>query len=252
MNKEHISNQIIRLIKGDLSPQETSEILSLIEGNPEVESEYEAYCDLMEKLKNTPVYNPSDHTVVKFNAWLQTQIKLTENEKSPVLIGIGGKWWKYTIAASIVLIVSLFGVDSLFMNKSSTRQFRAQKDTLIQLVSTENTTSRIKGINQSYEMQSLDDEVRDVLLKILETDKSTNVRLAALNALSNDLADEKVKNVLIRILQKDSEPIIQISIINTLVQIKDSRIKGSLQELLDRDQVPADVKDEAFLGITRL
>jgi hypothetical protein len=252
MIEEHISNQIIRLIKGDLSHEESSEILSLIERNPEIKSEYEAYSDLMNKLKNARVYHPAEHTVVKFDGWLQTQIKLAENEKSPVLIRIGGKWWKYAIAASIVLIVGLFGVTSLFMNQSPTRQFRAQKDTLIHLVSTENTTSRIKGINQSYEMHSLDDEVRDVLLKILETDKSTNVRLAALDALSNDLTDEKVKTFLIRILEKESEPIIQISIINTLVQIKDSRIKGSLQELLDRDQVPVDVKEEAFLGITRL
>ena len=252
MNREHISNQIIRLIKEDLSPQERSEILTLIHENQEVKNEYEAYCDLMQRLKDTRLYYPSDHTVVKFNTWLQTQTELTQNDRSPVLIGIRGRWWKYVVAASIALIVSLLGVTSLFMNQSLSRQFRAQKDTLIHLVSTENTTGRIKGINQSYEMHSLDDEVLDVLLKILQTDESTNVRLAALDALSNALTEEKVKTALIRILENESEPIIQISIINTLVQIKDNRIRGSLQDLLDQDHVPDDVKEEAFIGITRL
>jgi HEAT repeat protein len=120
------------------------------------------------------------------------------------------------------------------------------------LVSADNTTSRIKGINEYHQMKKLDADVRDVLLRVLKNDESTNVRLAALDALGNMIDDQLVKQSLIRILEEDSEPVIQMSIIGLLVKTGEGGVKKTLQELLDSDQVPDDVKEEAFLGVTRL
>lgn len=247
MNKSKIEDQIIRLVMGDLTAKENAEIQAIIESDPEVNQQYQSYRELVRSIQHTKFHRTPDHAVSRFNSWLQSQT--TGQEILPVRKIF---WWKYAAAASIILLVGLTGLSQWLKSRSATRQFEHQKEFMIQLVSTENTTSRIKGINQSYNMKTLDADVRDVLLRVLETDPSTNVRLAALEALSQALDDEVVKSTLIRILESDTEPIVQISIISTLVKIKDSSVKGTLQELLERDQVPDDVKEEAFLGITRL
>lgn len=247
MNKSTIEDQIIRLVMGDLTAEEHAEMRALMEEDPEVYQQYQSYRELVRNIQHAEFHQTPDHTVARFNSWLQSQT--TAQEVLPVRKIF---WWKYAVAASIILLVGWTGVAQWLKNRSAIRQFEHQKEFMIQLVSTENTTSRIKGINQSYNMKTLDADVRDVLLRVLDTDPSTNVRLAALDALSGALDDEVVKSTLIRILESDTEPIVQISIISTLVKIKDSSLKGTLQELLDRDQVPDDVKEEAFLGITRL
>jgi hypothetical protein len=247
MNKSNIEDQIIRLIMGDLTAEENAEIRALMEVDPEVYQQYKSYRDLVRSIQNTKFHQTPDHTVARFNSWLQSQT--TGQEVLPVRKIF---WWKYAAAASIILLVGLAGVSQWIENRSAIRQFEHQKEFMIRLVSTEHTTSRIKGINQSYNMKTMDADVRDVLLRVLKTDPSTNVRLAALDALSQSLDDEVVKSTLIRVLESDTEPIVQISIINALVKIKDSSVKGTLRELLERDQVPDDVKEEAFLGITRL
>ena len=246
MEDSQKTDQIIRFFMNDLSPEDQDRLKGELERSPELKSEFELYGKIFSELRNSKVHPAPDAYVQNFEKWLETEIsssrKTTKIRKFPN--------WKIGIAASVILLMGIFSLQWFIGSQPAVRTLSPEKD-LLQLVSAENTTSRIKGINR-YQGESVDPAIRDVFIRVLEKDKSTNVRLAALDALSNLPNDDRVKAALIRILENDQEPAVQMAIINVLVKWKDPATKGTLQELLEKDQIPDDVKEEAFLGVTRL
>ncbi|MBK8504922.1 MAG: HEAT repeat domain-containing protein [Saprospiraceae bacterium] len=251
MNKDLISDKIIRLIQGDLSLSEQAEMHLMIENDSAVREEYDSFFRISKELQMIKPQATPQREVKRFEAWLQSRIR-EESGQSEKRVASRLNWWKYAAVASILLVFTLLGTEYFGHVHSAKLELRSQKESLLRLVSADNTTSRIKGINEYYQMKELDTDVRDVLLRVLEYDESTNVRLAALDALGNLIDDQYVKQSLIRILEENSEPVVQMSIISILVKTKEVSLKKTLQDMLDSDQVPDDVKDEAFIGVTRL
>jgi hypothetical protein len=252
MNKDRMSEKMIQSIHGELSQSEESEMQLMIESDPAAREEYDSFSKIWEELKMIKSQETPAREIKRFETWLQSQVT-NESKQSEKSRNAELKWWKYAAAASILLVFMLIGLDYVWKVQSSRSELHTQKESLFRLVSADNTTSRIKGINEYYQMETLDGEVRDALLRVLEDDESINVRLAALDAVSNLINDEKVKKTLIRILEDDSEPGIQMAIINVLVKLKDGGgVRKTLEELLESESVPDDVKEEAFIGITRL
>ncbi|MCB0669060.1 MAG: HEAT repeat domain-containing protein [Saprospiraceae bacterium] len=238
---------IIRYLMGDLSQREMRALEESMDLDPALKKEMDQYREVINKWQSTPLRSTPVKQIDRFNEWLDTQVSPREKiTKTRTL-----NWWKYAAAASFLILISFLMLPQIFNDGKETNT-QAQKEQLLQLVSAQNTTSRIKGINQYQSEPVVDPDVRDVFIRVLENDKSTNVRLAALEALSGLSQDPQVKTALIRILENDHEPAIQMAIINILVKWKDSTVKGTLQELLDKEEVPEDVKEEAFLGVTRL
>lgn len=250
MVHDHYTDLIIRYLMDDLTDDERKTFELSIEADPALKQEFEIYREVISKWQNTSVQRTPAKNVDRFNQWLGGQIDQTPKE-----IGFSASRrsirWKYAIAAGFLILVTILVLPKYYQtaNVSSTSQ---QKELLLQLVNAQNTTSRIKGINQYQSDPQTDPDIRDVLIRVLEKDQSVNVRLAALDALSHLSKDEHVKSALIRILENDNDSAIRMAIINTLVKWKDSSVKGTLQDLLDQEEVPEDVKEEAFLGVTRL
>lgn len=247
MINDNKTDLIIRYLMGDLSPRQMRELEESMELDPELKNEMDQYLEVINKWQSIPLHSAPVQHIDRFNEWLDTQVIPGEEAiKTRTL-----NWWKFAAAASFLILISFLMLPQIFNHGKETNTL-AQKEQLLQLISTQNTTSRIKGINQYQSEPEVDPDVRDVFIRVLENDKSTNVRLAALEALSGMSQDQQVKTALIRILENDREPAIQMAIINILVKWKDSSVKGTLQELLDKEEVPEDVKEEAFLGVTRL
>lgn len=246
MEDSQKTDEIIRFFMNDLSPEDQNQLKVQLERSPELKSEFELYSKIFSELRNSKVHSAPDVYVQNFEKWLESEA--ASSKKIAKIRQFS--YWKIVVAASVILLIGIFAVQWFNGGQAVIKTFSPEND-LLQLVSAENTTSRIKGINR-YQAESIDPAIRDVFLRVLENDKSTNVRLAALDALSNLPNDDRVKTTLIRILENDQEPAVQMAIINVLVRWKDPSTKGTLQELLEKDQIPDDVKEEAFLGVTRL
>ena len=78
-------------------------------------------------------------------------------------------------------------------------------------------------------------EVRSALLYSLEHDSNPGVRLKALEGLKNSAADPQVRQVLTQVLLKDDNAGVRTQAIDLLIQHKEDRIVGILQELMNKE-----------------
>lgn len=78
-------------------------------------------------------------------------------------------------------------------------------------------------------------EVRGALLYALEHDSNPGVRLKALDGLKNSAADPQVRQVLTRVLLSDDNAGVRTQAIDLLIQHKEDRMVGTLQELMRKE-----------------
>lgn len=251
MISQEIKDKITDLLYGELPDQEAMALREAIDADPELAREYEENKNMVQTLQGLQIYKAGADSSLRFKQWLDVQAReanVANRQSNTRRINI----WKYGVAASILLVLGIFIGQKLVKESLSLAVEAKSKESLLQLVANESTTSRIEGINRSLDLKNLDPEVRDVLLSLLVNDKSTNVRLAALDALSVYTQDPVIKSTLIKLLKDDSQPIVQISIINALVKFKERDVKESLEDLISQEGLTDDVRDEAILSITRL
>ncbi len=78
-------------------------------------------------------------------------------------------------------------------------------------------------------------QVRDALLNALQHDSNPGVRLKALEGLKNLSADPEVRQVLTQVLLADDNAGVRTQAIDLLIQHKEDRIVGVLQELMRKE-----------------
>ena len=78
-------------------------------------------------------------------------------------------------------------------------------------------------------------QVRDALLNALQHDSNPGVRLKALEGLKNLSADPQVRQVLTKVLLNDDNAGVRKEAIDLLIQHKEDRMVGVLQELMRKE-----------------
>jgi hypothetical protein len=78
-------------------------------------------------------------------------------------------------------------------------------------------------------------QVRDALLNALQHDSNAGVRLKALEGLKNLSADQQVRQVLTQVLLNDDNAGVRKEAIDLLIQHKEDRMVGVLQELMRKE-----------------
>lgn len=78
-------------------------------------------------------------------------------------------------------------------------------------------------------------EVRNALLYALQHDTNPGVRLKALDGLKSSAADTQVRQVLTQVLLHDENPGVRTQAIDLLIQHKEDRMVGVLQELMRKE-----------------
>ena len=79
------------------------------------------------------------------------------------------------------------------------------------------------------------------------SDENINVRLAAVDALSNYTNSELTRTAFIEAIKYHEFPELQIAIIRILGHFKDQRVIPSIKNLIENENVPLYVKDQAQL-----
>ena len=242
----------MQYIMGELKSEEHESMRQKIERDSSLQELYQDYLSVHHAYQQIPILKTGPGVEKRFQDWLDKEANASRHSRNVSVFQI----LKYAAAACVILAVGAFlGTKYLSEYNSNADTLVSQtveKAAILQLINTESTTNRIKGIQDATAWIRLDPEVRDVLIATLKHDQSSNVRLAAVEALSRDPADEVVKSALIDALKHEKEPAVQISIINTLVFIGERRAKESLEELLENENIEPFVKDEARLNITRM
>ncbi len=78
-------------------------------------------------------------------------------------------------------------------------------------------------------------EVRDALLNAVAHDPNPGVRLKAVEGLKPLAAEPDVRKVLAQVLLSDDNPAIRMQVVDLLVEHRDDRVVGVLQDLMQRE-----------------
>lgn len=113
-------------------------------------------------------------------------------------------------------------------------------------------SERIQAVNQSYELDGIDEALTQLLINTLNFDANVNVRLAACQALSRFESEPRVRQALIQSLSIQTDPNLQITLIDMLVASKEKRAVGEMQRLARSQQTIQAVRLRAQEGINRL
>ena len=107
-------------------------------------------------------------------------------------------------------------------------------------------STRIKGIQSAYGVDTVDYNIQKTLLKLIREDESPNVRLAAIHALGN-MNIQVDMNLLLQALENEKVPTVQIALIDALVKIKGKDAGPILDQLSLKPELPKVVQSEAEL-----
>lgn len=113
-------------------------------------------------------------------------------------------------------------------------------------------SERIQAVNQSYELEQIDQDITQLLINTLNFDANVNVRLAACQALTHFANKPGVREALIQSLKIQTDPNLQISLIDALVTMKEKRAVDEMQRLVQNQQVLDAVRQKAEEGINHL
>ncbi len=157
-------------------------------------------------------------------------------------------YWQWSLrgAAAVIFLLASFwlGRISSQSNQKEYLQLQAQVSKMnTELIRTNlrltSPSDRIKGVQYSYELNSLSNDIIDELAHTLNNDENVNVRLAAGNALFQFAHNEKTKKTLIESINKQNQhPLIQISLINMMFALNEKTAFENIKEAIQNENLP--------------
>ncbi|HZY82042.1 MAG TPA: HEAT repeat domain-containing protein [Cyclobacteriaceae bacterium] len=253
MEREKLEGLLIDFIDGRLNESERKEVKGLL-NDPEVRVLYEQLKQVTSAMDRSSELNPSNRMFSDFQQMLKEE---TAKENAPQQKQVFFTPTVYRAAAAVALVMVGISI-GYFVNK-----FNAQQETIARMEQERqemltnmsdpiSASSRMKAVNNTTTMSTLDDVFVSALVKTMNEDKNTNVRLAALEALSKFQQEPKVKQELIAALAKQSDPIVQIALIQLMVKMKEKGVLNDLNRIIEDSNTIKPVKDEAYSGILKL
>lgn len=130
-------------------------------------------------------------------------------------------------------------IDQLMTEVSQMREVM-----MISLLDNSSPTERLKAVNISNEIRSVDDRVVNALLKTLNNDTNVNVRVAAVEALTTHASNPSVRAGLINSIANQESPIVQAALADAMLALQEKQSVDEFKKLLARDELNSNVRNK--------
>ncbi len=262
MKCEQIKYQLIDFIEDNLDNNIKEEIENHITHCPQCEAEYIQLGKLLQEISKTEWSQPSDNLKNNFYQMLEAEkISMLVKPLKPLSDRISFKhFYPYLKMAAIVIIFMAIGI--LIGTRVRNNNYNNQKLAALQNEVTElqqnislisltqpTASKRIQAIQAVNKQTVVNTDIIDALINTMNTDANVNVRMTAMYALTKYSDDDNVRTALIASLNIQTDPLLQITLINILAGIQDSRAKEPIQKMLNNNDLPEVVKQQAETGL---
>jgi hypothetical protein len=137
------------------------------------------------------------------------------------------------------------------------KELRGQVESLRQLMALsllqeQSPSSRLRGVNYSYQMTQPDRDVQQALLHAVSHDTNVNVRLSAVDALAKFAGDPEVRRALANSLEVQDSPLVQVALIDLLVQLNAREAAPVVAKLAQDKDVNEAVRQRAVSALEKL
>jgi len=216
---------------------------------------------MWDRLADLPAPEPSHALDVRWAATLESLV--ATRRPTPWRFTLGSLWpqrpvWQGTIAAGCLGVGLILGsfwqrpaerteVARLREEVASTKEMVA-----LALLQQQSATERLRGVDYSQRMASLDPQVISALVNVVQHDANVNVRLAAVDALSKVSRIATVRQSLTQSLTTQESPMVQAALIDYVVDAKDTSAAGALRILAGREDVNPAVRKRAGMALREL
>jgi hypothetical protein len=238
MNCSHAKELMAAYWQHELTSREAPVLQQHLETCAECSAEMAALGGLWERLADLPVPEPSRTLDAR---WQSTLASLIQSDKSVFRTwSFANFWpsnpvWQAAIAVGCLVLGLLAGTSLPLRNNeiaklheeiASTREMVA-----LSLLQQQSATERLRGVDYTGRMQTMEPEVVSALTQAVSHDPSVNVRLAAINALSKTTGSPAVLQSLTESLPRQDSPMVQAALIDYLVDARDRKALGTLRQL---------------------
>lgn len=138
-------------------------------------------------------------------------------------------------------------IDQLMSEVSQMREVM-----MISLLDNSSPTERLRAVNISHEIRSVDERVVNALLKTLNNDSNVNVRLAAVDALTGHANNPTARSGLINSIANQQSPIVQASLADAMLALQERQSIDEFKKLLARDELDSNVRNKLENTIAEL
>ena len=254
---------MIDYLEGNLTGELNNFVANHIKKNEKWTQEYERLKEVVELMENNEELTPPNSLKTGFDNMLAREMGEPGIEDHQPKLAKSIYWnsprmWMQIAASVTILLVGMLAGYKLTSNENQDDIMALQKEMettkmlVLSSLNNQSASSRINAVNASYQITSIDDDIVKALIQTMDNDENANVRLAAIDALSNFAEEDKVRVALINSLSTQDMPVVQIALINLMVELKESRAKNALQQIIDNDASIEVVRDEASYGIYKL
>jgi hypothetical protein len=263
MSYQDLEDKLIDYLDDALTPEQKLEVEQHLAKSPELRQTLEELRMITSGMEHATAYQPSSNLQHNFDAFLQAEKdKLTDNEANIVQFHQPAKFrnrlFLQIAAAAAILLLGIFvGKNwnaTTGVNENDLAELKGELRTeMLALLQEKSTSGRIKAVNISYELEKPDDEIIDALIQTMNIDGSTNVRLSAIEALFDNFSNNpKVRTAFCETLNLQENQMIQLTLIKMLVQLKEKKAEKYLQDLIQKEDIAPEVRDEAQMGIFKM
>jgi hypothetical protein len=204
----------------------------------ECRGEMTALGGLWQRLADLPAPEPSAALDARWDSTMEAIVAALPAEKArtkrrafwPLL-----PVWQAGVALACLVVGVLAGVGWRRDNSELARLREEVASTramvAIALLQQESATERLKGIDYSGQLSTMEPDVVAALIQAVDRDASVNVRLAAIDALSRAAGKTGVLQSLTASLPRQESPMVQAALVDYLVEAGDRQAVPMLRQL---------------------
>ena len=238
-----------------------------LSGCQECAAEAEVLGGIWQRLGDFPAPEPSHALNMRWEATLQTLIAESgyRAPKPARTLSFANFWprnpvWQGAIAMACLAVGLVAGSASpgLFRQNNSElaklhREIASTREMVaLSLLQQQSATERLRGVEYSGGMKTMEPEVVTALVHAINEDSSVNVRLAAIDALGKASGSSGVLASLTRSLPDQDSPMVQAALVDYFVDAHDRQAVGALRQLEQKPDLNPAVLEHTRVALREL
>lgn len=255
-NHEQYIDLITAYLQGTLTDQEQRELNKLVDSGEIDLLDIKEMESLYKRMDTIDVPEPSPSLSLRFYNMLEEKKQQRSNWPDSL-----NRWLDrlraqfrihYLAYAFSIFIVGLL-IGDLYapiskqdeqVERLSTQVNQLREMMMISLLDDSSPIERLKAVNISNEIRSVDSRVTEALLHTLNNDSNINVRLAAVEALVRHGSNPEVRRGLVNSITRQESPIVQSALADAMLQLQEPQSVDEFKKLLDQNELDSTVRNK--------
>ncbi len=258
MKTDKIKELIVEYLNGDMDPGQEAEFFEILEINGYSPDDLKRLEGLYGSMEDITVPEPGRNMHNRFYSMLEDQKEILDKKESlfdSIVNRIRPLFENRMLprlAYGAVLLIIGFTSGLLFKGDSgydkqitgmSTEIREIREMMILNLIDHPSASERIKVVNSTNNLNSINEKVINALLRTLNSDPNDNVRLVTVEALYEFSDNPKVREGLVQAIGNQESPLVQLALADIMVRLQEKTAVTHFTKLLQNKDLNHAVRE---------